>query len=225
MKAKKLFFSILALVTVNIAIAQDIVITSPDIKFPEEVTITGLVKNEAGTPLANATVKTVFGDAYFTDGNGQFSFSLKKEKVIPQSIFISYDSLVTEVRSYHPVMANTDYMITLYKPVQCCCPQHHCDEIKHASLKMYFEENSIVLSEQTKKQLDSISGMAKECPSTIIRLTVYADYKKTLQRLADERLDALKKYLIEQDGISIDRINPGKTTTTSNANSVDIKLE
>jgi hypothetical protein len=80
MKTKNLFFTIIALISMNMVFAQpetiSIIVNSPEIKFPEEVTITGSVKNEEGMPLANAKVRTIFNQDYFTDSNGIFSFKL-----------------------------------------------------------------------------------------------------------------------------------------------------
>ena len=214
----------------NMAFAQpgtiDIIVNSPEIKFPEEVAITGTVKNEDGMPLANAKVTTIFNQDYFTDSNGVFSFTLEKEEVTPQSIFVSYNGLVTAVRSYHPVMANTDYNIILHKAAECCCViTNHCIGADMNPSTVYFENNSVVLSGETKKQLDIIADRMKECPTVIVFLTAHPSYKKSLQKFAGLRLDAIKEYLIEQDGISIDRIKTGKTTDEENSNRVDVRPE
>ena len=229
MKTKNLFFTIITMISMNMAFAQpgtiDIIVNSPEIKFPEEVAITGSVKNEDGMPLANAKVRTIFNQDYFTDSNGIFSFALDKEEVTSQSIFVSYDGLVTAVRSYHPVMANTDYNIILHKPAGCCIITKHCSGTDMDPTSVYFENNSTSLSDETKKQLEIIAGRMKECPMVTVLLTAHPAYRKSLQKFADMRLDMIKEYLIEQDGISINRIKTGKTTGEGNSNSVDVKPE
>ncbi len=115
--------------SMNTAVAQEggnyeyytFVVNAPEIKMPEEVTINGHIKDEEGNPLANATIKSDYGGELLTDSNGVFSFKLQKERVTQQNIYASYEGLVTGVRSYHPVMGNTTYDITLYKPKGCCC--------------------------------------------------------------------------------------------------------
>jgi hypothetical protein len=230
MKTKNLFFTIITMISMNMAFAQpgtiDIIVNSPEIKFPEEVTITGSVKNEDGMPLSNAKVRTIFNEEYFTDSNGVFSFTLEKEEVTPQSIFVSYNGLMTAVRSYHPVMANTDYNIILHKPAECCCViTNHCIGADMDPATVYFKNNSVALSGETKKQLDVIAGRLKECPAVIVLLTAHPSYRKSIQKFADLRLDAIKEYFIEQDGISTDRIKTSKTTDEESSNSVDVRPE
>lgn len=218
----KIFFTIIAIVRLQMAIAQPTVLTQT--KLPEEVTVTGSVKNELGTPLVNAKVKTLFNGDLFTDNNGGFSFTLKKEEITSQSIFVSYDSLVTAVRSYHPVMANAFYNITLYKPVKCCGIKP-CEGVIKQNATLVFKKDDVRLSDEMKKQLDNLSTQLKQCPTLSFRLTAHTDLRKTWQRFAELRLDAISKYLMEQDNISIDRIKTGKVIDKVSSNGVDIKAE
>ena len=126
-----------------------IVVVAPEIKIPEEVIINGIVKDETGNPLANAKVKSDFGEELLTDNNGAFSFTLKKERVAAQNIYVGYESLVTAVRSYHPSMENTTYDITLYKPVVCCNIKK-CEGVAFNTFSIYFKTNSNDLNEATK---------------------------------------------------------------------------
>ena len=218
---KTIFFTFMALLSLNVVFAQTIISTQT--KLPEEVAVTGTVKNELGVPLVNAKVKTLFNGDYFTDNNGAFSFTLKKDAITTQSIFVSYDSLVSAVRSYHPVMANAFYNVILYKPVKCC--RKFCEGIILNSTILYFKQDDVSLSDEIKKQLDEVSKQLKECPKLKLHVTAHAALRKTLQRFAELRLEAIKKYLIEQDGISIDRIKTEKTTDKINNNNVEIKPE
>jgi outer membrane protein OmpA-like peptidoglycan-associated protein len=138
---------------------------------------------------------------------------------------VSYDGLVTAIRSYHPVMANTDYNIILHNPAECYIITNHCSGTDMNPTSVYFENNSAVLSDETKKRLDIIASRMKECPMVTVLLTAHSAYRKSLQKFADMRLDAIKEYLIEQDDISINRIKTGKTTGEENSNSVDVKPE
>lgn len=198
-----------------------IVVNAPPVVIPEEVTITGIVKDEAGNPLVNAKVRADYGEELLTDNNGAFSFKLKKEKVIAQSIFVSYASLVTAIRSYHPSMENTSYDITLYKPV-VCCKKKKCEGVDFKSFTVFFKNNNSNLSDATKKQLDEMAASIKECPTTNIQLTVHTNKNKSLQRSATIQLNVIKNYLIEQNGISTERITTDEIIDSEGSNSVDV---
>ncbi len=198
-----------------------IVVNAPPVVIPEEVTITGIVKDEAGNPLANAKVRADYGEELVTDNNGAFSFKLKKEKVTTQSIFVGYGPLVTAVRSYHPSMENTNYDITLYKPV-VCCKKKKCEGVEFKAFTVFFKKNNNDLPEFTKKQLDEIAASIKECPTTNIQLTVHTHKNKSLQKSAVIQLNVIKNYLIEQNGIEIKRINTDEIIDSKGSNSIDV---
>lgn len=201
-----------------------IVVVAPEIKIPEEVIINGIVKDETGKPLANAKVKSDFGEELLTDNNGAFSFTLKKERVAAQNIYVGYENLVTAVRSYHPSMVNTTYDITLYKPAVCCNIKK-CEGVTFNAISIYFNSNSNDLNEVTKKQLDSIANSLKECPTANIRLTLYTGTRKSMQKFTATQLNAIKNYLIEQNGITGNRIKTDEVIDKTGSNRVDITPE
>jgi outer membrane protein OmpA-like peptidoglycan-associated protein len=196
------------------------VINSPEIKMPEEVTISGFVKDENNNPLINAKINTATGVDAFTDDKGGFSFKMKHEQVAAQSIFFSNDSLQSAVRSYHPVMADAVFDIVLYKPKHCCITIIKKQEIKNRTL--HFQKNKSDLSLATKATLDSIANNIKETPSTTLLLTANTTNRKSLQKLAVKRLEAALNYLIEQKGISGDRLKTNTSTEKTDTNSIDI---
>jgi outer membrane protein OmpA-like peptidoglycan-associated protein len=202
-----------------------IVVRAPKIEIPEVVTITGIVKNVDGTPLSNAKVRADYGKELLTDNNGAFTFSLTKEQVAAQNIYVSYDGLVTEIRSYHPSMINTDYDITLHKPIACCKKIKHCEEVNFKSFTIDFKINNISLSENIQSQLDEIAASLKECPTGIIHLTLHTDNNKSLQRNAVKQLDAVKNYLIEHNGIASDRIKTEEIIDGAGKNTIDVTAE
>ncbi|UEG49653.1 carboxypeptidase-like regulatory domain-containing protein [Ferruginibacter lapsinanis] len=202
-----------------------IVVKAPKIEMPEEVTINGFVKDETGAPLANAKVRAEYGEELLTDNSGAFSFTLKKEKVASQNIFVSAEGVVTAVRSYHPSMVNTTYDITLYKPSICCNKIKLCEGVPFTTFTVNFKNNSSDLSEATKKQLDAIANSLKECPTGNIRLTLHIGENKSLQRSANNQLNAIKNYLIEQNGIAAERIKTNEVIDKINTNSVDVIAE
>lgn len=220
----KLLFIIIVILSFNMGVAQPSGL-SPATKLPEEVIITGIVKNEAGTALANAKVKTMFNNILVTDNNGSFSFALKKDEIISQSIFFSYDSLVTAVRSYHPVMGNTVYNIILHKPAVCCRRKYCDDPALLVTVPIQFKKDEIILSDDIKKKLDNASDQLKGCPKLDLHLTAHAAYRKSIQEIAGQRLAAIKKYLIEQDGISVERIKTDKTMDKESNDSIDLRPE
>ena len=233
--AKKIAFVVFTIAAINIAAAQSTdrivygtevyrpVINSPEIKMPEEVTITGFVKDENGNPLSNAKIKTASGVNSSTDEKGGFSFKMLHEEVAPQSIFFSYDSLLTAVRSYHPVMTDAVYDVTLNKPKNCCITIIKSPCIKPVAV--YFKEEKSDLLKETKAELDNIAEELKDKPTVTLQIVANTSNRKSLQKLADKRLAAILNYLIEQKGISADRLTTDKSTEKGDTNSVDIKCK
>ncbi len=199
------------------------VINSPEIKIPEEVTITGFVKDENNNPVTNAKIKTATGADAFTNDKGSFSIKMKQEQVTAQSIFFCNDSLQTAVRSYHPVMADAVFDVVLYKPKHCCITIIKPRDFNNCTL--HFQNNKSDLLLATKANLDSIAANMKESPATTLLLTANTGNRKSLQKLAAKRLEATLNYLIEQKGISGDRLKTNMSTEKTDTNSIDIKQE
>jgi len=86
-----------------------------------------------------------------------------------------------------------------------------------------FKGNGIGLSGDTKALLASVASKMKDNPTCNIIIVGYPAASKPHQSLADKRLDAIKKYLVETLGISTDRISTDKKIGGGDENTYDIK--
>jgi opacity protein-like surface antigen len=111
-------------------------------------------------------------------------------------------------------------------PVKCCdnptggtastCPTDYPS--------LSFKSNSCALSSDNKTMLAAVASKMKANPTCNVSLTGYPATSKAAQANCNCRMDAAKKYLTEQGGISADRISTNcEVSDGANANTIDIK--
>jgi hypothetical protein len=101
------------------------------------------------------------------------------------------------------------------EPVKTC----PCD---YPSLS--FKGNSVVLSADAKAMLASVASKMKNSPDCSVTVNGYSGTSKAEQAVCNKRLDAIKMYLVEKEGISGDRISVNcDVSGTGDKNTVDIK--
>ena len=93
------------------------------------------------------------------------------------------------------------------------------DKIEYYCLN--FKRNDIKLSENTTAKLVSVATKLKNAPYTNIVLQGYSPINGK-QYLYFKRLEIIKKYLVEKEGISAHRISTNCTINGGNINVVDI---
>jgi len=69
----------------------------------------------------------------------------------------------------------------------------------------------------------TVASKLKSSPTCTITLTAYPGTSKAQQSLAETRLTAVKKYLVEKLGISEDRISTDKVIGGGDEGTIDIK--
>lgn len=191
--------------------------------------ISGIVKDANGKPIANAKISSAVAGNVYTNSDGLFSFTLPTGKLIPQSFIFSYDTLMPEVRSYHPVMENAVYEIMLL-PRKCCLAElltkikcSHEEEVSLPSLQ--FKPESSALTSGTRAVLKDIAVVLKDNPELTVTITAYPEQNDPKQRFTDKRLEVITDYLMEQAGVSGDRIVTEKKPGEGNGNSIDFKTK
>ncbi len=106
--------------------------------------------------------------------------------------------------------------IAAVEPVKPACP---CD---YPSLS--FKGNSVVLSADAKAMLASVAAKMKNSPDCSITVNGYSGTSKAEQAVCNKRLEAIKMYLQEKEGISGDRISVNcDVDGAGDKNTVDIK--
>ena len=86
-----------------------------------------------------------------------------------------------------------------------------------------FRGNTSSLSSDAKAMLANVSVKLKANPNCTITINGYPEASKASQAVCQKRLDAIKMYLVETEGISADRISTNCEVGGGDKNTVDIK--
>ncbi len=88
-----------------------------------------------------------------------------------------------------------------------------------------FSGNGITLSSDGRAMLATTASKMKASPACNITINGYPEASKASQASCQKRLDAAKKYLVETQGISADRITTNCTVGGGDKNTVDVKCQ
>jgi hypothetical protein len=86
-----------------------------------------------------------------------------------------------------------------------------------------FKNGVITLSADAKAMLATVAAKMKASPACNVTITGYPEASKASQAACNKRLDAVKNYLVEKEGISADRISTNCEIGGGDKNTVDIK--
>jgi hypothetical protein len=87
-----------------------------------------------------------------------------------------------------------------------------------------FKGNGCTLSNDNKAMLSAVASKMKSSPNCSININGYPAASKAAQANCNCRNEAIKKYLVEKEGISADRISINcEVSDGANSNTVDIK--
>ncbi len=113
------------------------------------------------------------------------------------------------------------------------CPDPECCKTALAVVKeqtcpcdypsLSFKGNSLVLSGDNKAMLATVASKLKANPNCMITINGYPEASKASQANCQKRLDLVKIYLIEKEGISADRITTNCEVGGGDKNTVDVK--
>ncbi len=109
-------------------------------------------------------------------------------------------------------------------PDPACCEgvtmkKTECQTMEYPSLAF----KSAALSSDAKAMLSTVAAKLKASPDCNISITGYPEASKASQANCNKRLDAVKNYLVEKEGISADRITTNCEIGGGDKNTVDIK--
>jgi outer membrane protein OmpA-like peptidoglycan-associated protein len=86
-----------------------------------------------------------------------------------------------------------------------------------------FKGNSIVLSNDAKAMCATVAVKMKANPNCNININGYPEASKASQAVCQKRVDAVKRHLVEREGISADRITTNCEVGGGEKNTIDIK--
>jgi len=86
-----------------------------------------------------------------------------------------------------------------------------------------FKGNALTLSADNKAMLATVASKMKANPNCNININGYPEASKASQANCQKRLDAIKIYLVEKEGISADRITTNCEVGGGDKNTIDVK--
>ncbi len=86
-----------------------------------------------------------------------------------------------------------------------------------------FKGNTVALSKDVKAMLATVAAKMKANPTCNITINGYPEASKASQAVCQKRVDAVKQYLVEKEGISADRITTNCEVGGGDKNTIDIK--
>lgn len=107
-----------------------------------------------------------------------------------------------------------------------CCKNRQVDTVKPCACdypSLSFKGNVTSLTADNKAMLASVATKMKAGPDCNITITGYPETSKASQAACQKRLDAIKKQLVEKEGISSDRITTNCEVGGGDKNTVDVK--
>jgi len=177
----------------------------------DKIIITGVVKDEDGHLLENAQVKFADSIIVGTDKQGRFKLEVNLEgNTEPATLLFSYPGLVSTIRNYHPAMLSTTYNVVLSVPREPGPGPYTMGVPLVRSrnmppLTINSTNNAKTLNAAAKDSLDKLADWLRNNPAIPIKLMTYA--RDNNNRKAAQQLQVLvKNYLVDQEGISEDRI-------------------
>ena len=188
-----------------------------------KIVITGIIIDMEGMPLGNAKVLFDSDQVAVTGKDGKFSFDLKEVSLLNHNLYFAYDSMVTVVRNYHPAMLSTNYEVELYKPGVNKSFYTMGDPMAPVLdlPSLIFKVNSVKLTSESKSLLAEVAYKLKSNPSINIKLNGY--YHDSNQKaIYAQRIEVIKKYLVEREGLAAERITTDSEKDGGNLNVVDL---
>ena len=88
-----------------------------------------------------------------------------------------------------------------------------------------FKGNAATLSADAKAILASAAAKLKESPVCNVTITGYPAASKASQAVCNKRTEAIRMYLMENEGISADRISVSCEVGGGDANTIDLKVK
>jgi hypothetical protein len=107
-----------------------------------------------------------------------------------------------------------------------CCTNPKTDSTVKGTCPCDYPSLSLkgdVLTADNKTMLSTVAAKMKEHPDCNITITSYPETSKQSQASCQRRLDAIRKYLVEKENISADRITTSCEVGGGDKNTADIK--
>ena len=175
-------------------------IPKQDASFNSKAVISGTVKDLQGNPVAQAEVFFDELSVTKTDDQGRFEFE-KNFTGYPKTatLLVKHPLMNDVIRNYHPTMMSAIYEISMKRVEDCCRPA------PFKTIEMDFSSKKIMLDDGMKTKLESLASTLRQNPNVSLELTAYG--RNGIENtLAKYRQEAIRNYLVDEGGISGERI-------------------
>jgi hypothetical protein len=195
----------------------------------DSINIKGVVKNEKNEALQNVLIKMDGVGETKTDENGVYDFGIIKVENA-HNIYYSLPNYVPVVRSYNAVMGSTVMDIVMgHRDSNAVEIGGHTGgvpifyDVQSMNFPtIQYKDNSTFCKDE-KAILNFIATKLKENPGLNITVNTYSKKSFKDQNLANKRLKAIVKYLIEKEGIAEDRISTNAEIGETKSGLVEFK--
>ncbi len=113
-------------------------------------------------------------------------------------------------------------------PPECCTTMQRTDSASACNISdlpsLSLRGNSSTLSADAKAILASAASRLKESPACTITVTGYPSASKASQAVCNRRAEAVRTYLMNNEGISADRLSVSCEVGGGDANTIDLKV-
>ena len=196
---------------------------------PQDFLIKGIVTDRDNNPLKNATVNFDNLQTTTTDEKGNYSFALKEINAA-HNIYFSCINYVTTVRTFNPVMGNTEFNVELgRRDNNAIIFNNHTAGVMMpinplgALPSLNFKPKSLLFTRDVKDLLTHIAFKLKHNPFTNIEVRAYTVmHSNEANKIGLKRLELIKLFLVENHGISADRISTTLEMGEENINTIDV---
>ena len=114
-------------------------------------------------------------------------------------------------------------------PPECCANMQKVEAAPTCALtdlpSLSFKGNSSTLSADAKAMLATVAAKLKGNPLCNITITGYPAASKASQAVCNKRAEAVRTYLMGQEGISADRLSVSCEVGGGDANTIDLKVK
>jgi outer membrane protein OmpA-like peptidoglycan-associated protein/opacity protein-like surface antigen len=114
-------------------------------------------------------------------------------------------------------------------PPECCTQMKAAEPTATCTLtdmpSLSFKGSMATLNADAKSILASVAGKLKESPLCTITITGYPAASKASQAVCNKRTEAIRTYLMSNEGISADRLSVNCEVGGGDANTIDLKVK
>jgi hypothetical protein len=190
---------------------------------PDKIIINGFVKDATGNPIDKVAIMFDSLPVAISKEDGSFNFEITASNASSHSIYFNHPDFTITVRSYHAAMAATSYNVVMSTPGNGNFTMGIMIMPAIDLPSLVFKKGVIKLTADQKAMLAVVARKLKENPDVAVEIIGYPVMHGIRRFDNHYRIENIKKYLVEKEGISADRIITNLVLEGGDINTIDIK--